>query len=96
MTRCQGTTFESATTAKESAKVLWGDKHMKLKLSNRKSIGSLVALLLAGLAANAPAQGQLRVGQKMPAWSVRDLNGRLISSQAVKNKPVWITFFHST
>lgn len=51
---------------------------------------------LMAVALSAPVRAQLRVGQKMPAWSVRDLNGRTISSQTTKKKAVWITFFHST
>jgi len=79
------------------AKVLRAGKEiMKLKISKPKMMWRLSAFLVAGLATNAPVQAQLRVGQKMSTWSVRDLNGRLISSQTVKNKPVWITFFHST
>lgn len=69
---------------------------MKLKISKPKMMWRLCAFLGASLTVSAPLQAQLRVGQKMPAWSVRDLNGRLISSQTTKSKPVWITFFHST
>lgn len=69
---------------------------MRLKQKARSRSLLLLAVLGAGSLWGRPAAAQLRVGQKMPAWSLSDLNGKTVSSQIWKNKPVWITFFHST
>jgi peroxiredoxin len=38
---------------------------------------------------------QFKVGQKFPGFTLRTIDGKVVSSASLKNKPFWMTFFHS-
>lgn len=59
-----------------------------------------VGLAVGGMIAsgfNAPlAARPLRVGDRMPAFQTKTIDGKPVSSASFKNRPLWLVFFMST
>lgn len=59
-----------------------------------------VSIVVGGVLAsgfNTPlAARSLRVGDRMPAFQVKTIDGKTMSSTGFKNRPLWLVFFMST
>jgi hypothetical protein len=57
----------------------------------------VVLALSAALSLNAQTAqaAEFKVGQKFPRFTLRTIDGKVVSSSVMKNKPFWMTFFHS-
>jgi cytochrome oxidase Cu insertion factor (SCO1/SenC/PrrC family) len=56
-----------------------------------------IAALWAGVAVGGSAQArELKAGDKMPNFTLTDINGKKVSLAQFKNRAVWLAFFHST
>jgi len=42
------------------------------------------------------AAAELKVGDKLPSLTLKDLNGKAVNTASFKNKVMWLAFFHST
>ena len=69
------------------------NKHKNLFVGAVLTLSASVALV--GVP-GAVAARDLKVGNKMPAFSLTDINGKPVRLASFKNKAVWLTFFHST
>ncbi|MBV9469743.1 MAG: hypothetical protein JO316_06215 [Abitibacteriaceae bacterium] len=67
------------------------------RFCGRMLSGSIVcgSLLSSGWHTSAQARA-LRVGDKLPIFNFKTIDGRTFSSATIRNRPLWITFFMST
>jgi len=63
--------------------------------SNRWT-AAIAALWAGALVAGTAQARELKAGDKMPNFTLTDINGKRVSLSQFKNRAVWLAFFHST
>ena len=64
--------------------------------SKSRLVGMTMALWAGAMMAGTAEARSLRAGDRMPNFTLRDINGKTVSLSKLRNKAVWITFFGST
>ena len=69
-----------------------------MRLIRKKSwlVGAVTAVWASTVLCGTAQARSLKAGDRMPNFTLRDINGKTVNLAGFKNKAVWITFFHST
>ena len=68
---------------------------MMLRTRSKSRLAGVAAALWACAMVGGTAQAR-KVGDKLPNFTLKDINGKTVSLSSFKNRAVWITFFQST
>jgi peroxiredoxin len=64
--------------------------------SRSRWAGALAALWAGALVVGTAEARELKAGDRMPNFTLTDINGKRVSLSQFKNRAVWLAFFHST